>query len=215
MFCQIHADHRIFRHGCRPFRSVAFNTTSLAHCDAVWGGRQPPHLHQRDDLSEFWPMRLFGAWMLTSDGPLASFLAVFLFIGRSYPMATRSSVSGLLSKFAISRSTAGSNRPSDAAALQSTDRCPFPSDGRDAVPISLGAQPESPRRPASAAMHPTTALERGIRYPLFVSCADFVAVVQLYRASSIEVFSDVSCSRACPFHSFSPVAAIRSMKLRA
>jgi polar amino acid transport system permease protein len=23
---------------------VAFNTTILAHCDAVWGGRQPPHL---------------------------------------------------------------------------------------------------------------------------------------------------------------------------
>jgi hypothetical protein len=23
---------------------VAVNTTFLAHCDAVWGGRQPPHL---------------------------------------------------------------------------------------------------------------------------------------------------------------------------
>ena len=44
ILCQIHPDHRIFCHGCRPFRSVAFNTTILAHCDAVWGGRQPPHL---------------------------------------------------------------------------------------------------------------------------------------------------------------------------
>jgi transposase len=26
---------------------VAVNTTTLAHCDAVWGGRQPPHLIQR------------------------------------------------------------------------------------------------------------------------------------------------------------------------
>jgi hypothetical protein len=43
-FCQIHPNHRIFRHGCRPFRSVAVNTTTLAHCDAVWGRRQPPHL---------------------------------------------------------------------------------------------------------------------------------------------------------------------------
>src|SRR3546814_17982667 len=32
--CQIHANHCIFRHGCRPFRSVALNTTFLAHCDA-------------------------------------------------------------------------------------------------------------------------------------------------------------------------------------
>jgi len=23
------------------------NTTTLAHCDAVWGGRQPPHLNNR------------------------------------------------------------------------------------------------------------------------------------------------------------------------
>lgn len=44
MLCQVHANHRIFRHGCRPFRSVAVNNTILAHCDAVWGGRQPPHL---------------------------------------------------------------------------------------------------------------------------------------------------------------------------
>jgi SNF2 family DNA or RNA helicase len=28
----------------RPLRFVAFNTTILAHCDAVWGGRQPSHL---------------------------------------------------------------------------------------------------------------------------------------------------------------------------
>jgi putative transposase len=26
---------------------VAVNTTFLAHCDAVWGGRQPPHLFER------------------------------------------------------------------------------------------------------------------------------------------------------------------------
>src|SRR3546814_9918580 len=40
--CQIHANHCIFRHGCRPFRSVALNTTFLAHCDAVrQGGNHP------------------------------------------------------------------------------------------------------------------------------------------------------------------------------
>lgn len=44
VLCQIDSDHRILRHGCRPFCSVAVNTTSLAHCDAVERGRQPPHL---------------------------------------------------------------------------------------------------------------------------------------------------------------------------
>jgi hypothetical protein len=34
----------ILKHTFRPFRSVAVITTTLAHCDAVWGGRQPPHL---------------------------------------------------------------------------------------------------------------------------------------------------------------------------
>lgn len=29
---------------CRPLRFVAVNTTTLARCDAAWGGRQPPHL---------------------------------------------------------------------------------------------------------------------------------------------------------------------------
>src|SRR3546814_18247353 len=42
--CQIYSEHCNFCHGCRPFRSVAVNTTVLAHFDAVWGGRQPPHL---------------------------------------------------------------------------------------------------------------------------------------------------------------------------
>jgi hypothetical protein len=26
--------------------SLCFDTTSLAHCDAVWGERHPPHLHE-------------------------------------------------------------------------------------------------------------------------------------------------------------------------
>lgn len=32
---------------CRPLLCVALNTTTLAHRDAVWGGRQPSHLHRR------------------------------------------------------------------------------------------------------------------------------------------------------------------------
>lgn len=32
---------------CRPLLCVALNTTTLAHRDAVWGGRQPFHLHRR------------------------------------------------------------------------------------------------------------------------------------------------------------------------
>ncbi|WP_287186733.1 hypothetical protein [Rhodovulum sp.] len=44
MLCQINADHHIFRHGCCPFLFVAQTATSLAHCDAVGSGRQPPHL---------------------------------------------------------------------------------------------------------------------------------------------------------------------------
>jgi hypothetical protein len=44
MLCQINADHHILRHGCRPFLFVAQTATSLAHCDAVGSGRQPPHL---------------------------------------------------------------------------------------------------------------------------------------------------------------------------
>src|SRR3546814_7020248 len=47
MLCHIYSDHCNFCHGCRPFRSVAVNTTVLAHFDAVWGGRQPPHLSRR------------------------------------------------------------------------------------------------------------------------------------------------------------------------
>src|SRR5690606_15702657 len=48
--CQIYANHRIFRHGCRPFRSVAFNTTFLAHCDAVReGGNHPISLIEPED----------------------------------------------------------------------------------------------------------------------------------------------------------------------
>jgi Transposase DDE domain len=54
MLCQIHTNHPILRHGCRPFRSVASNTTLLAHHDAVWGGRQPPHLEiiKRSDAAK-------------------------------------------------------------------------------------------------------------------------------------------------------------------
>jgi hypothetical protein len=37
ILCQIHSDHHIFSHGCRPFRLVVLSTTILAHCDAVWG----------------------------------------------------------------------------------------------------------------------------------------------------------------------------------
>ena len=44
VLCQIYPNHRIHRHGCCPSLSVALNTTTLAHCDAVWGGRQPLHL---------------------------------------------------------------------------------------------------------------------------------------------------------------------------
>jgi hypothetical protein len=33
---------------------VAFNTTILAHRDAVWGGRQPPHLIRKDAIHEQW-----------------------------------------------------------------------------------------------------------------------------------------------------------------
>jgi hypothetical protein len=40
--CQIHSNYRIFHYGCRPFRSVAFNTTFLAHCDAVWEAATTP-----------------------------------------------------------------------------------------------------------------------------------------------------------------------------
>ncbi|WP_347268667.1 hypothetical protein, partial [Paracoccus sp. (in: a-proteobacteria)] len=40
----IRPDHRIFRHGCGLSRSVAVNTTTLAHSDAARSGRQPPHL---------------------------------------------------------------------------------------------------------------------------------------------------------------------------
>src|SRR3546814_5922039 len=47
MLCHIYSDHCNFCHVCRPFRSVAVNTTVLAHFDAVWGGRQPPHLSRR------------------------------------------------------------------------------------------------------------------------------------------------------------------------
>src|SRR3546814_2313197 len=48
--CQIHANHCIFRHGCRPFRSVALNTTFLAHCDAVReGGNHPISLIEPED----------------------------------------------------------------------------------------------------------------------------------------------------------------------
>src|SRR3546814_6309051 len=35
LFCQVHSNHSILRHGCRPFRSVVLNTTILAHRDAV------------------------------------------------------------------------------------------------------------------------------------------------------------------------------------
>jgi len=43
MFCQIHSDHCIL-HLAVLSVSVALNTTTLAHRDAVWGGRQPFHL---------------------------------------------------------------------------------------------------------------------------------------------------------------------------
>src|SRR3546814_16042883 len=44
LFCQVHSNHSILRHGCRPFRSVVLNTTILAHRDAVWEGGNHPIL---------------------------------------------------------------------------------------------------------------------------------------------------------------------------
>ena len=41
---QIDAYHCILRHGCRPFLLQWLYSTIMAHCDAVEGGRQPPHL---------------------------------------------------------------------------------------------------------------------------------------------------------------------------
>lgn len=47
--CQVRANHHILCNGCRPFCFVVLSTTILAHCDAVWSGRQPPHLSQQDE----------------------------------------------------------------------------------------------------------------------------------------------------------------------
>src|SRR5690606_13407250 len=44
LFCQVHSNHSILRHGCRPFRSVVLNTTILAYRDAVWEGGNHPIL---------------------------------------------------------------------------------------------------------------------------------------------------------------------------
>ena len=41
--CQIHPDNRILHPAVLSVR-VALNTTTLALCDAVWGGWQPSHL---------------------------------------------------------------------------------------------------------------------------------------------------------------------------
>lgn len=49
--CQIHPNHHIFCHGCRPFRSVVINTTFLAHRDAVCeGGYHPIFIKIRSDI---------------------------------------------------------------------------------------------------------------------------------------------------------------------
>jgi hypothetical protein len=41
--CQINPNHHILHFAVLLF-CVALNTTTLAHSDAVWGGRQPLHL---------------------------------------------------------------------------------------------------------------------------------------------------------------------------
>ncbi len=43
ILCQIDPDHHIL-HLAVPLFCMALSTTTLAHCDAVWGGRQPLHL---------------------------------------------------------------------------------------------------------------------------------------------------------------------------
>jgi len=49
---------------------VAFNTTTLAHCDAVWGGRQPLHLLNPVFWSIFAIWLIFGTEVITPYFPL-------------------------------------------------------------------------------------------------------------------------------------------------
>ena len=69
--CQIHPYHRIL-HLAVLSACVALNTTTLAHCDAVWGGRQPSHLEQRPLIYDQAEVGRAGVFVtLDRDGSLA------------------------------------------------------------------------------------------------------------------------------------------------
>ena len=72
--CQIHANHRIFRHGCRPFRSVAL--TPLSWHIAMPSGRAAttPSHHVTQRMTGFGAWRRRWAFGLTAQGSLRRML---------------------------------------------------------------------------------------------------------------------------------------------